>query len=153
VELPIASETDMGASGPGNASHILDKSLQLNGRILYIEDNLSNLKLIEMLVDSWPEVHLMAAMQGTLGIELAASHHPDLILLDLHLPDMSGSDVLACLKSDPITSKIPVVVISADATAGQIRRLRQAGAYDYLTKPLDLDRFIQTLTSLLTDDN
>lgn len=122
------------------------------GRVLYIEDNLSNLKLIEMTLAEWPGIELIPAMQGQVGLELAALHKPDLILLDLHLPDISGVQVLEKLKRDSATSAIPVVVISADATHGQVGRLRRAGAYEYLTKPLDIHEFLMVLEQLLPAD-
>lgn len=114
-------------------------------RILYIEDNLSNLTLIEQILEEHPEVELMTAMQGNIGLELARRHEPDLILLDLHLPDIPGWDVLAKLKESERTSDIPAVVISADATARQIERLLALGARGYLTKPLNVDQFLRVL--------
>jgi CheY-like chemotaxis protein len=84
-------------------------------------------------------------MQGSLGIELARTHCPDLILLDLHLPDMQGDQVLAVLRSDASTTGIPIVMLSADATDRQIRRLLDAGAVEYLTKPVDIARLLQVL--------
>jgi CheY-like chemotaxis protein len=117
--------------------------------ILYVEDNLSNLTVIERLLTRWPNVKLLSAMQGRLGLELAAQHRPDVILLDLHLPDMPGHDVLAELRSNPEVAGIPVVVVSADATPRQVERLMAAGADDYITKPLDLRAFIATLERML----
>jgi CheY-like chemotaxis protein len=96
-------------------------------------------------------VRLLAAMQGHLGLELAGQHRPDLILLDLDLPDMHGSDVLAALRKDPSLVHIPVVVISADATPGQIQRLQEAGARDYLTKPLDVRHFLALIDEMLLE--
>ena len=84
-------------------------------------------------------------MQGQLGIELAARHQPDLILLDVHLPDINGAEVLARLKGKARTRDIPVVVLSADATKSQINHLMSLGADDYLTKPLDLDCFLKVI--------
>ena len=84
-------------------------------------------------------------MQGQLGIELAARHKPDLILLDVHLPDINGAEVLARLKAKARTRDIPVVVLSADATKSQINRLMSLGAEDYLTKPLDVDCFLKVI--------
>jgi signal transduction histidine kinase/CHASE3 domain sensor protein/ActR/RegA family two-component response regulator len=114
-------------------------------KLLYIEDNLSNLRLVERLMDQRPGTELLTAMQGSLGVELAQHHLPDLILLDLHLPDMLGDKVLENLRSSPATKQIPVVIVSADATAGHIRRLLEAGANEYLTKPLDLVRLLEVL--------
>jgi signal transduction histidine kinase/DNA-binding NarL/FixJ family response regulator len=113
--------------------------------VLYIEDNLSNVRLVERILAHRPHIRPIVAMQGQMGIELAQRHHPDLVLLDLNLPDMDGEEVLARLKAEPGCSDIPVVVVSADATARQIARLRASGASDYLTKPLDVARFLQVL--------
>ena len=107
-------------------------------KILYIEDNESNLRLVERILARDGDIELVSAMQGRLGLELAREHQPALILLDLHLPDIAGDEVLRQLRDDPQTSAIPVVVVSADATAGQIRRLLAEGARAYLTKPLDV---------------
>ena len=88
-------------------------------------------------------------MQGRLGLDLAREHRPDLILLDLHLPDISGEDVLQGLRQVPELHEIPVIVISADATRGRIERLLSMGVVDYLPKPLDIKRFLQLLDSCL----
>ncbi|HUH11828.1 MAG TPA: ATP-binding protein [Longimicrobiales bacterium] len=119
--------------------------------VLYIEDNISNFKLIQRVLSYRPGVGLLAAMQGHLGLELAREHCPDLILLDLHLPDMHGSDVLKELREDPETRDIPVVVVSADATPGQVQRLLAAGARDYLTKPLNVQQFLEVLDETLAE--
>jgi PAS domain S-box-containing protein len=113
--------------------------------LLYIEDNLSNLTLIEQILEERPEIELLSAMQGQVGLDLARQHSPDLILLDLHLPDLPGWKVLSQLKADETTSHIPVVVVSADATTPQIKRLMKAGAAAYLTKPLDVAEFFRVL--------
>jgi PAS domain S-box-containing protein len=117
--------------------------------VVYIEDNLSNLKLVERFLERLPEVRLIPAMQGKLGMDLARQHRPDLILLDLHLPDLHGREVLQRLKRDPATAAIPVVVVSADATPGQIERLRADGAADYVTKPIDVEWLLEIVTSSL----
>lgn len=83
---------------------------------------MSNLKLIERVLAHRPSVELAPTMQGRLGLDLAREHRPDLILLDLHLPDMQGDEVLRQLRRDPDTAHIPVVVISAEATPGQVRK-------------------------------
>jgi PAS domain S-box-containing protein len=117
--------------------------------LLYVEDNLSNLKLVEHILARRPELKLHAAMQGRLGLDLIREHRPDLVLLDLNLPDLPGAELLAILRHDPSTRDIPVVVISADATRHQIDRLTQAGARAYLTKPLDVKRFLDVVDELL----
>ena len=117
--------------------------------VLYIEDNLSNLKLIQRLLAHRPEVRLIPAMQGRLGLDLAREHRPHLIFLDLNLPDVSGEEVLQRLQADPETRPIPVVIVSADATPSQIKRLRAEGARDYLTKPVDVKKFLDALDKIL----
>jgi PAS domain S-box-containing protein len=113
--------------------------------ILYIEDNPTNLSLVETFLEAQPGWRTISAQRGRAGIEMAKDQRPDLVLLDLHLPDMQGEDVLRQLRSDERTASIPVVVISADATPGAIRRLLAAGADAYLTKPIDLDDFLVTI--------
>jgi PAS domain S-box-containing protein len=117
--------------------------------ILSIEDNMSNLKLIQHLLARRQSVKLIAAMQGQLGLELAREHHPDLILLDLHLPDLSGDVVLQRLLDMPETRETPVIMLSADASSGQMQRLLGMGAADYLTKPIDVKKFMEILTKTL----
>jgi signal transduction histidine kinase/ActR/RegA family two-component response regulator len=119
------------------------------GTVLSIEDNLSNLKLLERILAQRPGVHLIATMQGKLGIELAREHQPRLVLLDLHLPDLPGDEVLRRLRSDPATAQTPVVIVSADATQGQKKRLLEAGAWAYLTKPLDVRELLALVDELV----
>jgi PAS domain S-box-containing protein len=117
--------------------------------ILYIEDNLSNLKLVERVLSQRSDLKVIAAMQGRLGLELAREHQPVLVLLDLHLPDMDGEQVLQRLRDDPATAAIPVVIVSADATHGQVQRLLTAGAFAYLTKPIDVRELLGLLDKTL----
>ena len=91
---------------------------------------------------------LLPAIQGSMGLDLARQHHPDLVLLDLHLPDLPGWEVLRALKGDPATSDIPVIIASADATPGQIARLIDAGALEYLTKPLDIHELLAAVDAV-----
>jgi PAS domain S-box-containing protein len=121
--------------------------------VLYIEDNLSNLKLIEQVLARRPEITLLTAMQGRLGLDLAREHRPDLVLLDLQLPDVPGREILAALKADESMREIPVVVVSADATKGQVRRVLDEGARAYLTKPLDIRRLLELLELELGQDS
>ena len=118
--------------------------------ILYIEDNLANYELVQQVLTEGSLVNLIWAIQGSIGLDLARQYLPDLILLDLHLPDTHGSEVLARLRQDEATAAIPVIVISADATPRQIERLRDAGADGYLTKPLNVAEFLRTVQTLLT---
>jgi CheY-like chemotaxis protein len=111
--------------------------------VLYIEDNQANVRLVQRILSLREGVGAMVAMQASLGLDLARTHIPDLILLDLNLPDMPGAEALRRLRADPLTSGIPVVIVSADATAGQISRLQAEGAADYLAKPFEITRLLE----------
>lgn len=117
--------------------------------ILYIEDNLSNFQLLEEVLATWPDVRLLPAMQGRIGLELARRHQPDLILLDLDLPDMSGRALLERLRGDPQTADVAVIVITADASSGLHDHMIDAGANAFLTKPLDIEAFMNALEQTL----
>jgi signal transduction histidine kinase len=105
-------------------------------RLLYIENTVANVRLIQEILRSRPSIKLLPAGMGRLGLELAAEHRPDMILLDLQLPDIGGEEVLARLREDERTRKIPVVILSADATERSRAPLLQDGARAYLTKPI-----------------
>ena len=117
--------------------------------VLYIEDNSSNVRLMERVLGRRPGITLVHASQGQEGVAMAAARRPDVIFLDMHLPDVSGEEVLRQLWCDPELRRIPVVVLSADATPGQVRRMTASGASAYLTKPLDLQKVLDTLDHVL----
>ena len=117
--------------------------------VLYIEDDLVNFTLVERILEFRPALKLMHARCGEMGVELAQAHQPKLILLDLNLPDIHGSEVLRRLQDEPTTAKVPVVVLSADATPSQIERLLTAGARNYLTKPFDIDPFLAVVDEMV----
>ncbi len=150
VTLPSAasSATRLAADLPG----IQGEPPKIFGarRVLYIEDNVANLTLLRKLFATRPSVELISAMQGRLGLDLARQHRPDLVILDLHLPDMHGHEVLTTLKSDASLRDIPVVVASADATHGQVERLLAAGALRYLTKPLNMSELLAVVDGIFT---
>ena len=110
-----------------------------------VEDNLANLQVVQAMLRRLQGIDVMPAMQGGLAVDLATQHRPDVIVLDLHLPDLPGREVLHRLRSDPRTRGIPVVIASADASPGRIRQLLDEGAFDYVTKPLDLNRFLEVI--------
>jgi signal transduction histidine kinase/ActR/RegA family two-component response regulator len=118
--------------------------------LLYIEDNLANLKLVQRVVARRNDIDIIPAMQGRVGLDFAAEHQPALILLDLHLPDIPGDQVLQVLRANPATAQIPVVVVSADATLGQQQRLLTAGASAYLTKPYEVEELLRIIDEALT---
>ncbi len=117
--------------------------------VLYIEDNPFNMTLMKRITDLRSDVRLIEASLGRLGLDLARAHRPDLILLDLHLPDMSGLEVLEDLQRDPRTSAIPVAIVSSDATPEQVRRLLDTGAQSYITKPLEISSMLHLLDEVL----
>jgi signal transduction histidine kinase len=117
--------------------------------ILYVEDNPSNLRLVERVLARRGGVRLLTAPEGEIVQELVRQHRPDLVLLDLHLPGIDGEEVLRRLRADPHTADLPVVMISADVTPWYRERLLEAGAADYLTKPLDVPRFLEVVNGLL----
>ncbi len=114
-------------------------------RVLCVEDNPSNLLLIQRIL-ARAGVDVIEAPEGRLGIELARRHLPDLVLLDLDLPDMSGEVVLSILTADPLTAAIPIYICSADATGASRERLVGAGARGYLTKPIDIDGLLKMVS-------
>jgi CheY-like chemotaxis protein len=119
--------------------------------VLYIEDNLSNLQLVERVLNRRPGARLISAMRPQLGLELAAEHDPDLILLDLHLPDMPGQEVLRRLQAEPRTAQVPVVILSADARPGLIKELLGQGVRAFLTKPLDVKELLELLDGVAAE--
>jgi len=150
IDLPradgqLATIAGAEADTPASATSAMRK----RGTILYVEDNLSNLTLVKRILARHDHIDLIPAMSGGMALDLARLHHPDMVLLDLHLPDISGEEVLSQLRKDDEFRHIPVVILSADATPGQADRLIAAGAHAYLTKPLDLKPFIALLDEVL----
>ena len=119
--------------------------------VLSVEDNLANSQLLERIVSRRPGWRLVHAGLGQLGLDLAAAQPPDLILLDLHLPDIHGVEVLRRLKALPQTADVPVAILSADATPGQVERLQSLGATAYLTKPIDIGSALDLLDTAAAD--
>lgn len=158
LELPMAkllsAEQDVDATpslpDADSSDAIVTTATQSAKRtILLIEDNVSNFQLIEMILEDLNHVRLIGAIQGGLGVELARQQRPDLILLDMHLPDIMGDEVLQRLQAIPETKDIPVIILSADATPVQITRLLGQGARQYLTKPLNVTQFLQAVNDTI----
>jgi signal transduction histidine kinase/ActR/RegA family two-component response regulator len=118
-------------------------------RVLYVEDTITNVQLIEEILRRRPTVELEHALTGRIGLELAFQRTPDLVLLDLHLPDLGGEQVLTRLRADPRTADVPVVVLSADATKSMRAPLLAAGARAYLTKPIEVPQLLALADELL----
>jgi signal transduction histidine kinase/ActR/RegA family two-component response regulator len=117
--------------------------------LLYVEDNPANLKLVEEIVGFRPDLRLLSAPNGRLGIELARAHRPAIILMDLNLPGLSGFDALRELRADPATATIPVIALTANAMARDIERGLASGFFRYLTKPINIDEFTAAIDSTL----
>lgn len=150
VEL-LPSEDPMASMGAAEEYASERPYVRAGAKVLYIEDNLSNLRLVEQVLKLHTSAQLLTAMQGRIGLDLARRHHPDIVLLDLHLPDIPGDEVLRSLRKEEETRDLPIVMISADATRGTIRRLFEEGATDYMTKPLDVARFLEVVSEHLAE--
>ncbi|WP_334143989.1 PAS domain S-box protein [Rhabdothermincola sp.] len=146
IELPLAVE-EPELPVPREAPSLQGPPVE-DMLVLYIDDNLANVRLVERVLQMRPGVELMSAMQGRLGLELAREHRPDLILLDVHLPDLCGADVLAELRSELTTAEIPVAIVSADASMRMVQKFHEAGAHFYLTKPFDLDELLEIVDTV-----
>jgi PAS domain S-box-containing protein len=151
IDLPIATQwTDSSTikSAPVQQPAV---TLQINKacRVLYIEDNATNIRLLQQFFARYTQFSVDIAEESFLGIFKARQTQPDLIILDINLPGMDGYEVLSVLKRDPVTAQIPVVGLSANAMPYDIERSKKAGFYEYLTKPLEINRLIEVLNRAL----
>src|SRR5262249_34656866 len=149
VDLPGVRGRPMQPAERGSAAAPAPAAVPPDRLVLYIEDNLDNLALLEEVLAYRPQVRLLSAMQGGLGLDLARQHPPALILLDVHLRDMKGDEVLRQVRADPHRRGTPVIALSADATPHQVERLTGGGASEYLTKPIDVARLLALLDRFL----
>jgi PAS domain S-box-containing protein len=117
--------------------------------LLYVEDNPANLELVEQLISRRPELRLLSAADGNLGVEFARAYLPEVILMDINLPGLSGIGALRVLRADPATAHIPIIALSANAVPRDIERALAAGFFDYLTKPIKVDQFMSALDAAL----
>jgi CheY-like chemotaxis protein len=124
------------------ASHTVDAARRT---LLYVEDNPANLRLVEELIARRPDLRLLSAADGNLGIELAREFMPEVILMDINLPGISGIDAMKILRTNPATAHIPIVAISANAIPSDIKKGLEAGFFRYLTKPIVVNEFMDAL--------
>ena len=117
--------------------------------LLYVEDNPANLELVEQLIARRPELRLLGAADGNLGIEFARAYQPEVILMDINLPGISGIEAMQILRADPATSHIPIIALSANAIPRDIERGMEAGFFNYLTKPIKVNEFMDALDAAL----
>jgi CheY-like chemotaxis protein len=151
VELDLTSErhADNDAAAPFAR---IDPLVQANSELrtlLYVEDNPANLMLVEDLIARRSDIRLLSARDGNSGIEIARARRPDLILMDINLPGISGISALKILAQDPTTAHIPVIALSANAIPRDIEKGLEAGFFRYLTKPIKVNEFMETLDRAL----
>jgi len=157
IRLPTAlnneneeTQTPPALRGNVNADIATGRTASLrHSDILCIEDNPANMRLIERILAQRDDIRLLRASAPGLGLELASTHHPALILLDINLPDMDGYGVMQCLRDNEATRDIPVVAISANAMPKDLARGKVAGFLDYLTKPLEVDRLLRVIDDVI----
>lgn len=113
--------------------------------VLYIEDDLSNQSLVEKIFKFRPGLELVLAGDGATGLKIAAESSPALVLLDGHLPDMSGGEILTRLRNDPLTAHLRIIILSGDSGGEHVARLMELGADDYMTKPFEISDFMTLL--------
>jgi CheY-like chemotaxis protein len=113
--------------------------------LLYVEDNMANMRLIEQLIARHPEMRLLTAPNGLIGIDIARTSMPHVILMDINLPGISGIETMRLLRADPTTAHIPIIAISANAMPNDIESGMQAGFFRYLTKPIRIDVLMEAL--------
>lgn len=151
VELPAARPPEM--AGESSATHMPVKA-QIESpasvrTLLYVEDNPANLNLVEQLIARRADIHFSSAVTGALGVTLARASLPDVIVMDIHLPDINGIEALERLREDPKTRHIPVIALSANAMRRDIERGIKAGFFRYLTKPIKIREFMDALSAAL----
>ena len=150
-ELSLAAKPRL-ETGTSEADAYVPRLLPPGARsrtLLYIEDNPANMMLVEQLIAQRPELSLLSAISGILGIGLARAALPDVILMDINLPGISGLDALQVLREDPLTAHIPVLALSANAMLRDIQLGLDAGFFRYLTKPIKVREFMTTLDEAL----
>ncbi|HTE70856.1 MAG TPA: ATP-binding protein [Actinomycetes bacterium] len=145
IEAPAEAAADLAAAPQPEPEQVEQTGHDLT--VLYIEDNVSNLQLVERVMQR-RGIALISAMRPQLGLDLAGEHQPDLILLDLHLPDMPGQEVFRRLRANAKTAEIPVVVLSADARPNLISRMLDDGVRAFLTKPLDVKELLELIDAV-----
>ncbi len=151
IEIPLAQEAAPAAAEPARAAADAGAEPRPEAActLLYIEDNPINLRLVGHMLARRPHYRLLTAEEPRLGLELARSHLPDLVLLDINLPGLDGYQVLERLRADAHTRRIPVVAVTANAMAGDIEKGREAGFDGYVTKPIHMARLFEAIESAL----
>jgi PAS domain S-box-containing protein len=147
IDLSLTAEPQS-AAGAGEPTANAQAQVQADAQLrtlLYVEDNPANLMLVEDLIARRPDIRLLSAADGNRGIEIARASRPDVILMDINLPGISGIQALKILRADPATAHIPVVALSANAIPRDIEKGLEAGFFRYLTKPIKVNEFMDML--------
>jgi CheY-like chemotaxis protein len=148
--VDLLEAPDGAVDGPHHLARSVASLVTLGpATVLYVEDNVANVRLMQRILGQHPGLRLITAGDGQSGLDQARAQEIDLVLLDLHLPDITGEQVLLHIQSDPRLRHIPVIVLSADATPGQIKRLKLLGAAEYLTKPFEIQSVVNVLARVL----
>jgi PAS domain S-box-containing protein len=151
IELSLTSAPQLAvreAEGPALTQPLAPHGAPLR-TLLYVEDNPANLELVEQLIARRPDLRLLSAADGNLGIEFARAYQPEVILMDINLPGISGITAMKVLRDDPSTGHIPVIALSANAVPRDIEKALEAGFFNYLTKPIKVDQFMDSLDAAL----
>ena len=149
IELPVTEPAAVTQAAIGHDPIVASRVYPAAKTVLYVEDMVENVRLVEQILKQRPSTTLIPAMLAGVALDLARQHLPDVILLDLRLPDMPGQDVMRQLRADPATCNIPIIILSADTTPAHISRILAAGAAAYLTKPIGVRQLLQTLDQLI----
>ena len=147
-EVPLAEAPDAATSARGLAG--ADQAFRPRGTVVYVEDNPSNIAFMQALLGDYDGIELLSVPTAEIGLELIRSRRPNLVIMDINLPGMSGFEATARLKEWPETRGIPVIALSAAAMARDLERMREAGFHRYLTKPVKVDELAAALEDILT---
>jgi signal transduction histidine kinase/AmiR/NasT family two-component response regulator len=147
IELPLTTPPQLAALEVERAALVRPQAPDGTAlrTLLYVEDNPANLELVEQLIARRPELRLLSAAEGNVGIEFARAYQPEVILMDINLPGITGIEAMKILRADPATAHIPIIALSAIALPRDIEKGLEAGFFDYLTKPIKVDRFMDAL--------
>jgi PAS domain S-box-containing protein len=149
IELPSTAPLVFPYSAPTETAGPVSATTERVRTLLYVEDNPANMKLVEKLIARRSDLRLLTAMDGNLGVELALASLPDVILMDINLPGISGIEALQILRADRTTANIPVVALSANAMPRDIQKGLDAGFFRYLTKPIRVSEFMEALNEAM----
>ena len=150
IDLQLTSHSNIGNDSVSENAPLPQSKSSKRFYILYIEDNSTNVRLLQHLFSSHPDILLITAISGEAGLQLAKDYQPDLILMDIRLPGMNGYETMAQVKSDPITKDIPIIAISSDATSLAKYRTLATGFERHLTKPIQIQELLDAINEIMS---